>query len=68
MKYDRACKNQPSSRIKITLFFQLCSFITHDSLEITSQFFTIYAEFNGEFFKAYRMLIFCLELDIFIVI
>ena len=25
---DRACENQPSSRIKIALFFQLCSFTT----------------------------------------
>ena len=36
---DRSCENQPSGRIKIALFFQLCPFITPDPFEITTQMF-----------------------------
>ena len=60
---DRAYENQPSGCIKIALFFQLCP----DPFEITTQIFTTHAEVNGESFKAYRMLIFYLELEVFIV-
>ena len=34
---------------------------------ITTQIFTTHAEFNEEPFKAYRMLIFYLQMEIFIV-
>ena len=62
---DRACENQPSGRIKIALFFQICPFIIHNLFITTTQiFYHIYA---GESFKAYRMLILYLELEIFIV-
>ena len=61
---DRACENQPSSHIKIALFFQLCPFITYNLFETTTQ--SIYHRCR-ESFKAYRMLIVHLELEIFIV-
>ena len=34
---DWACENQPSSHIKIALFFQLCPFITYNLFETTTQ-------------------------------
>ena len=51
----------------LVAIFHLCPYITHEPFEITIQIFTTHAKFNGESFKAYRMLMFYLELDIFIV-
>ena len=59
---DWACENQ-----YLVAIFHLCPYITHDPFEITIQIFTTHAKLNGEPFKAYRMLMFYLELDIFIV-
>ena len=39
---DRACKNQPSSRIKFALFFHVCLFITYDLFKIATQIFYTY--------------------------
>ena len=62
--YDRACKNQPTGHIKIALFSKLCLLVAYDLFKITQQSFYHTCR---ESFKAYRMLIFHLELEIYII-